>query len=268
MLRHPFRVLFRLLYFVGGCGFDWCRSLRAPKGEGEFPWRAEWLRTSSAAALARIGFGLPEIPAVPPVDLIVCNHLSYLDIPVISSRIASAFVSKAEVRKWPLMGAMATAGGTVYVRRERRGDVFSAAEAIHARAKAGVPVVIFPEGTSSGGAEVLPFHSSLLDPAAKGRWRVLPMAIAYEVEGGDASEEVCYWKDMTFFPHFLNLLSKRKVVVRIKVGEPVLAGSDRKALTEMLHRRVSQLHAELLGKAAELDSGAPRPGLARIETIG
>ena len=268
MLRHPLRVLFRLFYFVGGCGFDWLRSLRAPSGRGEFPWRAEWLKTSSAAALGRIGFGLPEIPPVPQVDLIVCNHLSYLDIPVISSRIPSAFVSKSEVRNWPLMGAMATAGGTVYVRRERRGDVFSAAEAIRARSECGVPVVIFPEGTSSGGNAVLPFHSSLLDPAAKGQWRVLPMAIAYEVEGGDAAEEVCYWKDMTFFPHFLNLLSKRKVTVRIRVGQPIVAGKDRKLLTELLHREVSRLHGELNGVAPIEVSNAARPGLARTESIG
>ncbi|HTI72462.1 MAG TPA: lysophospholipid acyltransferase family protein [Candidatus Limnocylindria bacterium] len=256
MYRHPFRVLFRLLYFIGGCLYDWLRARGIKPGPGEFQKRAVWLKSSSAAALKRIGFGLPELRDIPPVDLIVCNHLSYLDIVVLASRIPAAFVSKAEVRNWPLLGAMATTGGTVYIRRERRADVHAASDAIRSRSVDGVPVVIFPEGTSSGGDSVLPFHSSLLDPAAKGGWRILPLAIAYDLDEGNPADEVCYWKDMTFFPHFLNLLSKKRVSARIKVGQPVKAIADRKELTEILYREVCRLHADLKTSSPAL--GGPR----------
>jgi 1-acyl-sn-glycerol-3-phosphate acyltransferase len=130
---------------------------------------------------------------------------------------------------------------------------------------------MFPEGTSTGGGRVLPFHSSLFAPAAQHGWPVTPAWIGYEVVDGSVEEEVAYWRDMTFLPHFLNLLGKRRVRAVVHFGEP-LRNSDRKALARELHEAVIRLgkpshQTELqpetcLVKGCNGDSGPPelQPG--------
>ena len=150
------------------------------------------------------------------------------------------FLSKAEVRHWPLLGQIAHAGGMLFVNRERRADVADLAPAFEAVIAEGVVLTLFPEGTSTGGDRVLPFHSSLLAPAARRGWAVTPAFIRYEVEDGSVENEVAYWRDMTFLPHFLNLLRKRRIRAVVRFGEP-LRNSDRKVLARELHRAVVDL---------------------------
>jgi 1-acyl-sn-glycerol-3-phosphate acyltransferase len=172
--------------------------------------------------------------------MLVCNHVSYLDMPALTTATEMIFLSKAEVRQWPLLGVLARAGGTFFVNRERRADVASLGPQFVPVIEEGVVVTLFPEGTSTGGDRVLSFHSSLLAPAAQQGWPVTPAHIRYEVEGGSVESEVAYWRDMTFLPHFLNLLGKRRVRAVITFGE-ALRHSDRKALARDLHRAVCGL---------------------------
>ena len=107
--------------------------------------------------------------------------------------------------------------------------------------KAGVVVVVFPEGTSSDGQKVLPFFSSLLEPAVVCGCNVTPAFISYEVVDGVAADEVCYWRDMTFGLHFLNLLTKREIRAKVCFGKTHPAGKDRKKLSRELHQVVREL---------------------------
>jgi 1-acyl-sn-glycerol-3-phosphate acyltransferase len=247
MWRHPIRVTLRFFRFFGGLLLAWVESLKAPPetASGSFEWRAAWLRRHCANAVRNIDLEIVCQTPMPAGDMVVSNHLGYLDIVVLATQGKMALVSKAEVRNWPLLGALAAAGGTVFIRRDRRGDVAAAAAAMKSRTQSGVPVAVFPEGTSSGGDRVLPFHSSLLEPAAAGKWTIIPAAVVYQLDDGDPSEEVCYWKDMTFFPHLLNLLSKRRIRAHVEFGEPLVAASDRKQLAVRLHDEVSRIHKRL-----------------------
>ena len=103
---------------------------------------------------------------MPSSGLLVSNHLSYLDIVVLSSIRPCVFVAKRDVARWPLFGWLAHAAGTIFVDRERR---FSTefVNGIHEAIAAGLPVVLFPEGTSSDGSTVLPFKSALLESAVQ-----------------------------------------------------------------------------------------------------
>lgn len=176
--------------------------------------------------------------------MVVCNHLGYLDIPVLAATTPMVFVSKAEVAGWPFLGTLARCGGTLFLRREQRGHVAEIALAVGPIIEAGTVVTIFPEGTSSGGESVLPFRSSLLEPAAAGDWPVTPAWISYEVADGKVADEIAYWRDMTFAPHFLNLLSKRRVVGRVRYGTAIRGIRDRKELTRRLQEAVGRLMAE------------------------
>ena len=108
----------------------------------------------------------------------------------------------------------------------------------------GLLVVIFPEGTSSDGADVLPFRSSLLEPALRGNHQISTAWIHYALEDGDAKSEVCYWGDHTFFPHLLNLLGKKSVRATLRFGKFQRTTDDRKELAKQLHAAVSELKSQ------------------------
>ena len=130
--------------------------------------RAAWLHRATRRHLKIFNLKPAVSGPIPARGLIVSNHLSYLDILVLASVAPAAFVSKADVRGWPMFGWLATLGGTVFIERERRTHVGAVNREVERALADGVPVVVFPEGTSSAGANILPFRSSLLEPAIGG----------------------------------------------------------------------------------------------------
>jgi 1-acyl-sn-glycerol-3-phosphate acyltransferase len=201
---------------------------------------------------------------VPRTGLVVCNHLGYLDIVVLAATAPTVFVAKSEVRSWPVFGWFAARGGTIFVERSRPASLVPVAESMEAALRAGARVVLFPEGTSSGGETVLPFKSSLL--AAAGPRPVGTAAIAYALgpDDGRPAEAVCYWGEMSLPAHLWQLLGRRRIFARVAFGLPAENGGppDRKALARDLHARVQRLRAqaEESVRAAErrpLHRGAP-----------
>ena len=218
--------------------------------------RARWLRHWCARVSPLIGVGVEVRGRAPDGGMLVCNHVSYLDMLALTAATEMVFVSKAEVRRWPLLGQIARAGGTLFLNRARRADVAEVGDEFVSVIQEGVVLTMFPEGTSTGGDRVLPFHSSLLAPAVRHGWAVTPAWIGYEVEDGVVEKDVAYWRDMTFLPHFLNLLGKRRVRAVVNFGPP-LRNSDRKALARDLHREVSRLAGR--GGSAQLPAQPPQP---------
>jgi 1-acyl-sn-glycerol-3-phosphate acyltransferase len=104
-----------------------------------------------------------------------------------------------------------------------------------------VLVILFPEGTSSGGQGVLPFKSSLLEPATQQTHSLSVGRIHYELDDGDPVEEVCYWRDMTLAPHLLNLLSKQGIRASVRLAAVRDGSTDRKELARQLHAEVLKL---------------------------
>lgn len=182
---------------------------------------------------------------MPPDGLIVSNHLSYLDILCYSSIAPCVFVSKAEVSNWPVFGRLATSGGTIYIDRESKADAHRVAKDMEAALKAGVRVVLFPEGTSSDGKQVLRFHAALFESAVRTGSNITASALLYEMEKGDPAQEVCYWGDMTFGPHFLKLLSKGGITAKIAIGTTKAGFADRKIASAELRGEVVDLHRDL-----------------------
>jgi lyso-ornithine lipid O-acyltransferase len=211
--------------------------------------KALWLQRACRRSLKVIGVQIESRGPAAQGAVIVANHLSYLDILVMAALTPVVFVSKKEVRHWPIFGWFAEKAGTRFIDRNKRGDVMRISEEIGPVMAAGLTIVIFLEGTTTDGAGVLPFKASLLEPVVQNRWPVVPAALVYLVpEGRSAAMEVCWWADMTLAPHLLNFMTLPWVRAQVAWGALQIAAGDRKTLAEALRAEVVRLKASLEGR--------------------
>ena len=209
-------------------------------GRGE-AWRRGVFRRWSGCVLAILGVRVETVGAPPRAPfLLVSNHLSYLDVAVFARAMGPVFVAKSEVARWPVIGWLARSMGTLFVDRRRHRDLARVAQAMGEGVARGRGLVLFPEGTSTAGAEVARFRSSLLAPAARGGWDVHHASIRYATAPSDppARLAIAWWGDMTFAPHLLQLLTLRRIEARIVFGEEPIRDPDRKSLARRLHDAV------------------------------
>lgn len=182
--------------------------------------------------------------------LFVANHVSYLDIPVLRSLIDAAFVAKAEVARWPLFGLLSRLTGTVFIQRTGS-EVMAQRATMRGRLGAGDSLILFPEGTSTDGAFVRAFKSSLFSSVAGGddgmAVTVQPISIAYAryrdgtpLLGADRAL-YCWFGGATLFPHLMRVFGLRGAEVEVRFHAPLPAGawSDRKALARAAHALVA-----------------------------
>jgi lyso-ornithine lipid O-acyltransferase len=195
----------------------------------------------------------PEGPA-----LMVVNHASWLDIPVLASLTPLSFVAKREVAGWPVVGLFARLQRCIFLDRTRRSATAAANARIAERLAEGDAIVLFPEGTSNDGNRVLPFRSSLIGAALAetvGRKPVVqPVAIAYVRRDGlpvtrADRPAIAWYGDMDLAPHLAAFARRGPIDAVVVWGEPIPvdAGSDRKRLTAQ---------AEAAVRAARLRVGA------------
>ena len=169
---------------------------------------------------------------MPGSGLLVCNHLSYLDIIVLSSIRPFLFVAT-------LAGARAAA--TIFVDRQSKLDAVRTVDRIREAVDAPSLVVLFPEGPSSDGSTVLPFKSSLLESAVQLDCSINVAAIDYTLEHGSVADEVCYWRDMTLVPHLLNLFTKPNIHASVSFASVNVRGLNRKEMADRLRSDVVTL---------------------------
>jgi 1-acyl-sn-glycerol-3-phosphate acyltransferase len=195
--------------------------------------RGGWARL--VLRLLDVRFEVSGLPPRPPF-LLVANHLSYLDVLVLASRLPSVFVSKAEVRGWPLLGPICTALGTIYIDRGQRRDIPRVMAEIAAALDRGLGVVFFPEGTSSRGDTVAPFKPSLLDLPVRLKRPVHHATLGYRTPPGEppAHEAVCFAGDVPFARHAWGILELRGIFASVHLDPEPIAEADRKLLAERL----------------------------------
>jgi 1-acyl-sn-glycerol-3-phosphate acyltransferase len=211
-------------------------------------WRGCIFRLWSRGLCALLGMRISVRGVPPPAPcVIVSNHLSYLDIVLIGSQVGVVFVSKAEVARWPLVGLLSRSVGTIFVQRDRRRSLPEVNARIDTALERGERVVLFPEGTSSGGDAVGRFKPSLLEPAATGRYPVYCAALGYRTAPGapPASEAVCWWRDMPFGNHVLGLLRMTHFHAVLEFDPQAHRGQDRKELAQETWRAVARMHGRL-----------------------
>ncbi|MGZ7098159.1 MAG: lysophospholipid acyltransferase family protein [Candidatus Angelobacter sp.] len=228
-----------LLWGVACCLAEYL--LRRLDGKLSEQTRIEVLHRWSRRTLPRMGIRIEVTGSPVGAGLIASNHLSYLDILVYSAIAPCAFVAKREVRAWPAVGWIATLAGTIYVDRSRRSETHTIQPEIQSALAGGLRLFLFPEGTSSDGSRVLPFHSSLFQPAVDLQAPVSAASIAYTIPDGVAATEACYWGDMKLFPHLINLLGKHSVIATVNFSSSSLRFMDRKQASHQMHEEVKRL---------------------------
>lgn len=224
-------------------------ALRDGRGCETLTQRAAWLQKWCQRALPSVGVAISTAGPIPQHGLLVSNHLSYLDIMVYSAVTGCIFVSKKEVESWPVFGALATMAGTVYIDRERTADAHRVSNAVADAIRAGMLVAVYPEGTSTDGNTVLPFKAALFQSAIDADAEVTPAHISYAVEDGDPGQDIAYWGDMTFFPHLLKLLGKRRIEARVQFAERTIRVPDRRRACELAYAAVTELAGASSAKA-------------------
>jgi 1-acyl-sn-glycerol-3-phosphate acyltransferase len=182
--------------------------------------------------------------SIPARGLIVSNHLGYLDILTFAAAAPCIFLSKQEVCDWPVFGTLARFGGTVFVDRERRTGVRDATLQISAALHAGLRVVVFPEGTSTNGSEILPFRASLLQAAIHCEAPITAAAVGYKSPFRSESD-FCYYGNIHFVPHLLSMLRLPNGKVRLSFSLRSSRYTDRKTAARTLHQQTANLRAAM-----------------------
>lgn len=193
-------------------------------------------------------FGV-EVVTVKPIPathgLWACNHVSWMDIPVAGSVSGAFFLSKAEIAKWPLVGALAKAGGTLFIQRGS-GDAGTIAEQIAQFMQAGASVLFFPEATTTNGHKIKRIHGKLLQSAIKTNLPIQPMVICYVDKNGHISTQIPYFGDMHIKDSLMNVLDSNQVTAYVLPLEPLHPeGKSQSELTDMLQKRLQDGLSEL-----------------------
>ncbi|PPD39528.1 MAG: 1-acyl-sn-glycerol-3-phosphate acyltransferase [Methylobacter sp.] len=155
--------------------------------------------------------------------LIVSNHVSWLDIILIGQYLPAYFVAKSDIASWPVFGFMSRQAGTVFIRRGEKKHIFETAEKMVWLLKQNRNIIVFPEGTTTRGEDVLHFHASLFQPALLTKATIFPVAIQYL---GDAKHLAPFVDDDDLLPHLINMLSLDRIDVRLSVL-PMIDGTGK-----------------------------------------
>ena len=201
-------------------------------------WSGKLLRILDVSARVRGAVPGAEQPGV----MIAANHVSWLDIFLISSARATRFIAKSEIRDWPGAGWIADKGGTIFIRRDQWRDTARINEKVHAALEAGDCVGLFPEGITTEGDTLLKFHSSLFASAVANRARVHPAAIRYETREGGPCREMSFAGDRSFMESLALIIRQKGVIATVTFAEPIdTSGATRRDVSHAARERVATL---------------------------
>lgn len=178
--------------------------------------------------------------ARPGAKLLVANHVSWLDIIAIHAVCPEArFVSKAEVRHWPLVGGLVAAAGTLFIERDKKRDAMRVVHQMAAALQAGDTVAVFPEGTTADGHALLPFHANLLQPAIATGLPVQPVALRYADASSAISAAAAYVGDATLLDSLRAIVLAEGLTVQVTLlSAEGSRHADRRALAEHLREEI------------------------------
>jgi len=215
-----------------------------------------WLGRMLSALNVRL-----DIDGTPPVGaaLVVANHCSWLDILVLGRIFNTAFVSKAEIGGWPLVGSFARAGGTVFIHRGS-GNTAETSAQIRSHLDAGRSVLFFPEGTTTPDPAPRRFHARLFAAAIDGGYPVLPVSLRYcdATTPPGMHHALAPWvNEAAIWPHFRDLFKLRGMRAEIRICAPIdPRGYDRRSLAEASEKAVS--HRQSMAASAQIRRSAQR----------
>ncbi|WP_250502573.1 lysophospholipid acyltransferase family protein [Caballeronia sp. AZ7_KS35] len=243
------RLVAHLLYGMWIVATRFARASAAERAEMNRLWSLEMLRLSGMKLVvhndeARLDSGV----------LVVGNHISWIDIYVINAWRPTPFVSKAEIRKWPVVGWLAHQLDTVFVQREKRSDAKRIMHELAERLLAGEKMCVFPEGTTSDGQALLPFHANMFQAAVSASCPVQPICLMYEDARGRQSTAPAYIGDMSLNDSLDALLRARPLTAHLYVCDALAPGADRRLLACEAQASVDAALQRMRGLSAAADA--------------
>ncbi|MDP2028566.1 MAG: 1-acyl-sn-glycerol-3-phosphate acyltransferase [Thiobacillus sp.] len=180
-------------------------------------------------------------PTLPDGALLVCNHVSWLDIYLIHAARRVHFVSKAEVRGWPVAGWLAHKTGTLFIERGRRADTARINSEMRALLQSGAWVAVFPEGTTSDGRGLRRFMPSLLQPAVELDCPIVPAALRYRTLDHAYSATPAYINDISMWQSLKRIVSEPGLIAELHFGEPIVPNGHRRELAAQAEAATARL---------------------------
>lgn len=228
------------------------------------PIRRTWCL--GVCAILGIRYDVEGEPLAVCPTIILANHVSYLDIPIIGGLTRATFIAKSEIANWPLFGLIAKVSGTMFIRRHWR-EALVQRNKLARRLGKGESFVLFAEGTSSLGLDTLPFKTSLLSVAEP--WvmdkpiAIQPLTVAYRERADgiafdrENAEEYAWVGDAELLPHLWQVLKSPGICITLSFGEPVMSWSvtDRKLLGSSMRAQVSSKLEQIRRRSAGTRSG-------------
>jgi 1-acyl-sn-glycerol-3-phosphate acyltransferase len=234
-LRAVWRLLWVVAYTLQGaliCGlvFPFLKPAQRMRKVGR--WSGRVLRALGVSLQAS---GTPR----PGATLFVSNHISWLDILAINAVQPVRFVSKADVRRWPLLGWLVACGGTLFIERERKRDALRVVHLLAEALKHGEQVAVFPEGTTGDGHALLPFHANLLQAAIATETPVQAIALRFSDARHTVSPAAAFVGDTTLAQSFWQIVMATGLHAQVLWLPPQATRHlDRRALSEKLRGEI------------------------------
>ena len=218
----------------------WLLRLRGPI---TLERRALWTQQAARGILTGVGINYSVDGTPPDHGLVVANHLSYLDILILSAAMPCFFVAKMEIDGWPFFGKAARTGGTIFLDRSSLASAMTVADQMTERLKLPVPVLLFPEGTSTDG-QMLRFHSRLIDPATTAGVEITTAAIRYVLEDGTPERELCWFGYDAFLPHLMKVMCVAGFSARVRFGQPHVY-PDRRVAADATYDEIATMRGQM-----------------------
>lgn len=238
LLRALWRIARALAHVLRGiviCAFVLPRLDRSARLAQVGRWNTRMLQVLGITVR---GHGAPQ----PGPVLLVANHVSWLDILAINAVHTARFVSKADVRHWPVIGWLVACGGTLFIERERKRDAMRVVHQVAAALDDGDVIAMFPEGTTSDGHGLLPFHANLLQAAVATGTPVQPIALRFSDAHEPVSSAAAYIGEMTLVQSLWRIVCAERLCVEVTLLPPLATqGLDRRSVGESARRSIAAL---------------------------
>jgi len=226
--------------------------------------RRKLMEDEARRTLLALGVGIRRFGPTPPRDeplLVVANHVSWLDVHVLSAGRGARFVAKAETRDWPMVGTVTQAFDAIFIVRGSFRSAARTKDAVAAALRAGERVVVFPEATTTDGMTLGRFHPAMFQAAIDAGVRVLPIALRYVNDAGRPSRAAAFIDDMTFGGSLARVIAEPALRAEVHFGVPLDSrGSSRRELATEAHAVIARtLALAPLPIHSAVSHPAPRP---------
>ena len=182
-----------------------------------------------------------KTPYIEKNAMIIANHISWLDIPILYTKHSVSFIGRAEMKKWPLISLLIKSGGTIFINREQKRNLVHINKIVSTELLSGATIGLFPEGKTSNGLQLQAFKPALLESTIIAKSNIIPLVIQYYTLDGQLTTKTTYEGDINLWQSIKNSLSLNGILVKITSLPRVNAGefSNREELARFLHQQIN-----------------------------